>query len=251
MQREHLVDILNNHLTPDSISDTSWNGLQLAGSEEVSKIGLAVDSGQEIFLEAQARQIDFLITHHGLFWKHTNPSLVAWQMARIQSLLTSNTSLYCSHLPLDSHPENGNNVQLIKLLGASPTQAFSDHQGTLIGWLGEFSQTTSLTDITRHLNQELDTNCHVLNHGPHNIKRIAVLSGGGSYQGFYDALNHQADLYLTGDTAELYQVSKDAKINIIFAGHYATETLGLKSLGDYLHKKTDLEVDFIDQPTGL
>jgi putative NIF3 family GTP cyclohydrolase 1 type 2 len=105
--------------------------------------------------------------------------------------------------------------------------------------------------IEEKLNRELNTLCRVLPFGPNNVKTIAVCSGGGSYSGFYSALDAGVDLYITGDAVEIYHTAKDAGVNVIFAGHHATETLGLKALSRVLQKKFGIETVYIDLPTGL
>ena len=192
-----------------------------------------------------------LIVHHGHFWSNHNPSISGWSKERISILYDNDISLYASHLPLDRHKEVGNNAELLKILGASIKKEFLHHKGKNIGWLGERKKAISITEVEKKLNEQIDAKCIVLPFGKKNIKTIAVCSGGGSYGGFYEALALGADLYITGDTAEVYYTAKDSGMNVIFAGHHSTETVGLKALSKVLKKKLKIETTFIDLPTGL
>ncbi len=125
------------------------------------------------------------------------------------------------------------------------------HKGRNIGWIGERKKAASIAEVEKKLVDSLGAECIILPFGKEKIKSIAVCSGGGSYSGFYEALSEGADLYITGDTAEVYYTAKDSAMNVIFAGHHATETVGLKALSRILEKKLKVDVVFIDLPTGL
>jgi len=117
--------------------------------------------------------------------------------------------------------------------------------------MGDFKSGVKMEDIVERLNSELNTKCVVLPFGKKIVKTIGVCSGGGDYKQFFEALDKKLDLYLTGDINEVYHVVKDAGINVIFAGHHATETVGLKALSKVISKKFKVETVFIDLPTGL
>ena len=246
-----IVGFLDTYLKIDDIQDSSWNGLQFEGDPKVEKIAFAVDASAESFEKAVEENAGLLIVHHGHFWQSHNPSISGWSKDRIDVLYKNGLSLYASHLPLDRHKEVGNNAELLKLLGAPIKEEFLFHKGKNIGWIGERKRAISISDIEQKLNDNLKTSCIVLPFGKKNIKTIAVCSGGGSYGGFYEALSSKADLYITGDTAEVYYTAKDSGINVIFAGHHATETVGLKALSKIVEKKLKIETVFIDLPTGL
>lgn len=246
-----VVGFLDNYLKIDEIEDSSSNGLQFEGRSKVEKIAFAVDASVDSFEKAAQENADMLIVHHGHFWGNHNPSIVGWSKKRIDLLYNNNLSLYACHLPLDRHKEVGNNAELLKILGARIKKEFLFHKGKNIGWLGERKKALSLKDVERKLVDSLDTECIILPFGKDNIKSIAVCSGGGSYGGFYEALELNADLYITGDTAEVYYTAKDSGMNVIFAGHHATETVGLKALSKVLERRLKVDVLFIDLPTGL
>lgn len=246
-----VVVFLDEFLKTDDVKDASWNGLQFEGRSEVKKIAFAVDAGMESFERAAGEGADMLVVHHGQFWEFRNPSMVGWTRKRIGLLFENEMSLYCSHNPLDRHSEVGHNAQLLKLMGARITDEFFHYHGKNIGWIGERKSAITLNDMEKKLNKELNTSCTVLPFGPERIKTIAVCSGGGSYSGFYEALDAGVDLYLTGDAVEIYYTAKDAGMNVIFAGHHATETIGLKALAEVVRNRLKVETVFIDLPTGL
>jgi dinuclear metal center YbgI/SA1388 family protein len=250
-QLKKVVYFLDQYLKIDDIKDTCWNGLQVEGKSEVNKIVFAVDASIETFELAIQKQADLIVVHHGHFWHTQNPSIVGWAKERIEILSKHQTSLYACHLPLDRHRRVGNNAQLLKLLGANITNEFLLHEGKNIGWTGTTKNAVSLKQIERKLNAKLNANCIVLPFGKERVKTVAVCSGGGGYGGFYEALNLGIDLYITGDTIEAYYSAKDSKTNVIFAGHHATETLGLKALAEVVTQKFRIQCLFIDLPTGL
>jgi len=248
---EKMVRFLDDYLKTDDVKDGSWNGLQFEGKGTVKKAAFAVDAGVEAFDEAVKQNADLIVVHHGHFWDFRNPSITGWAKERIKILFDNDISLYVSHNPLDRHKEIGHNAEILKLLGAKITDEFFLYHGKNIGWIGEVKKGLPLKEIEEKLNRELNTVCRVLPFGPAKVKTIAVCSGGGSYSGFYNALDAGVDLYITGDAVEIYHTAKDAGINVIFAGHHATETLGLKALSRILQKKFGIETVFIDLPTGL
>jgi dinuclear metal center YbgI/SA1388 family protein len=246
-----VVGFLDDYLKINDIEDSSWNGLQFEGASNVNKIAFAVDASVESFEMAASENADMLIVHHGHFWSNHDPSIKGWTKDRINALYENDLSLYGCHLPLDRHREVGNNAQILKILGAKITKEYLLHKGKNIGWIGERKKAISLKDIEQKLVDTLDAECIILPFGKDKVKSIAVCSGGGSYGGFYEALAQNADLYITGDTAEVYYTAKDSEMNVIFAGHHTTETVGLKALSKVLEKKLKVDVLFIDLPTGL
>lgn len=246
-----VVGFLDKYLKIDEIEDSSWNGLQFEGRSTVKKIAFAVDASVNSFEESIDQGADMLIVHHGHFWSNHNPSITGWSKERISVLYDNDISLYACHLPLDRHKEVGNNAEILKILGAPIKKEFMSHKGKNIGWIGERKKAITLDDVEAKLVDSLNAECIILPFGKEKVKSIAVCSGGGSYSGFYEALAQNADLYITGDTAEVYYTAKDSGMNVIFAGHHATETVGLKALSRVLEKKLKVQTTFIDLPTGL
>jgi len=246
-----IAGFLNEYLKTSDFDDSSWNGLQIEGRENVEKIVFAVDAGAETFERAAAAGADLVIVHHGLFWKNSDPSIADWNKKRIDPLYNNKISLYASHLPLDAHNEVGNNAEILKMLGAKATDEFSRHGGQFIGKIGEMNEHSTIKEIEKKLQDQLGAKCISLSFGTEKIRKIAVCSGAPGYAGFFEALNKDVDLYITGDASEVYMAAKDAGFNAIFAGHHATETAGLKALSAVVEKKFNTENIFIDIPTGL
>ncbi|MBI2022573.1 Nif3-like dinuclear metal center hexameric protein [Candidatus Daviesbacteria bacterium] len=258
MKRDDLVKWLDEYLKINEVEDGSWNGLQAEGSIEVKKIALGVDAGLDLFKKAAEDKTDLIIVHHGMFWKNWNPSIVSANKQsfspnkdRVEFLLKSGLSLYAAHLPLDRHKEVGNNAMLLKIIGARITDEFDIAEGKNTSWLGEFKKEKSLKEIVENLKKSLQTECKIIPFGKKEIKKVAVCTGGGGYSTHQLAFESGVDLYITGDPIEVYQWDKDAKFNVIFAGHYATETLGVKALGEVIKNKFDVNIEFIDIPTGF
>jgi len=248
---KEIVGFLDEYLEINEFEDRSWNGLQFEGKSEVKKILFAVDAGIETFQKAVEEKADMIIVHHGHFWKTIDPSIRAENKERMNILFKNEISLYGAHLPLDSHKEVGNNAQLLKIMGAKIKEEFGDNNGKKVSWLGELEKEKSFKEIEEIINKKLGVKSKALNFGKEKIKTIAVCSGGGGYPTFAEALSKKVDLYLTGDSMEVYHLVKDSKFNVIFAGHHTTETIGIKALSDVVSKKFEIETIFVDIPTGL
>ncbi|VVB61393.1 GTP cyclohydrolase 1 type 2 [uncultured archaeon] len=242
---------LDNYLKTDDVSEESWNGLQIEGKPEVKKIAFAVDASIDTFKKAIKEKADLVVVHHGQFWKSENPSIAGWIKERIDILYKNGVSLYVAHLPLDRHREVGHNALLLKLMGAKISEEFLEEHEKNIGWIGERQKPVALQKIVSTLNSELSTKCKVLSFGKKNIRKIAVCSGGGNDEDFFEVLHENVDLYVSGDSIDVYSTAKDAKMNVIFAGHYASETIGMKALAKVLAKKFGVKTVFVDVPTGL
>lgn len=245
-----LVNYLNKYLEVDKVGDGSWNGLQFEGSENVKKIAVAVDSGASVFQAAADAKADLLIVHHGLLWKGNDPSINGIMKKRMDILFKSNMSLYVSHLPLDVHGIVGNNIELIKTMKAKKSGTFLENGG-FKSFTGKFEKSISIEKITSRLCKELNTECKVLPFGKDKIKTVGVLTGASNRSCVEEAVSLGLDLYVTGEEIDIYQYVKDAEINVIFAGHNATETLGVNALRKHLEKKFTVKSEFIDMPTSL
>ena len=245
-----IINYLDEYLTVADFTDDSWNGLQFESKPNVNHIATAVDASADAFSQAARIKTDLLIVHHGQFWKQANPSFSNWQKERLDILFANSVSLYASHLPLDRHPEVGNNAQILKLLGAKITNDFHISNGNNIGWVGQIKE-TPLTEIVKTINAKLSTKSRVLPYGPETIKNIGVCSGGGGSQSIFEAIQSKVDLYISGDPVYVNTIAKDAGMNAIFAGHYHTETVGVKALGNHLSKKYNIQHTFIDLPPSF
>jgi dinuclear metal center YbgI/SA1388 family protein len=229
--------------------DESSNGLQIEGKPAVRKIGLAVDACEYVFNKVSEKNIDFLIVHHGLIWGGLK-NLRGVTKKRIKRLFDADTSLYACHLPLDWHPEYGNNTQLLRLLGIRKKGEFGSYHGKNIGYWGRTERGVLLEEFAAKVDNVLKTSSAVINFGK-KVRNVGVVSGGGG-SAIHDAEKYGLDTFLTGEPSHsAYSFAEEMKINLVFAGHYATETIGVKAVGDMLIKKYGVQVEFIDHPTGL
>ena len=242
-----ITEFLNEELDINVIEDSSCNGLQVENEGEITKIGFAVDACLESFEKATQSGCQMLIVHHGMIWDGLK-SIRRDTYKRIKHLINNNLALYAMHLPLDMHNKYGNNVELAKILNLENIKAFGYHNKKAIGFMGETS--TTLEDIKNKL-KEKGMKTDSLDFGPNEIKKVAVVSGGGSKES-YQAIAVGVDLYITGEPVHyLYHLAKENKINIIFGGHYETEVWGVKALMPLLKEKFNVEVEFIDVPTTI
>lgn len=249
MQRDELVRYLNRYLRIDAIADYGPQGLQVEGANEVTRIAFTVDAGQPCIEAAIKVGAQMHLVHHGLFWGNTE--LIRGAFGRkIQRLMQANLNLYAAHLPLDAHPEVGNNVELARVLDLAVESWFCQVKGTDIGVLTAAAEGTTVQSLAQTIKQRLGVEPRVLAHGPVAVQRVAVVSGGAA-SSIKEAAALGADTFITGETSHShYYDAIEQGVNVFFAGHYATETVGLKALGRHLHGKFGLETMFIDLPTG-
>lgn len=250
-ERNSITSYLDELLPTKGLEDPSWNGLQVEGKEDVQTIVLGVTAGKELFARAAEMKADYIVVHHGHFWRYGTPALTGWEKQRIDVLLQNEMSLYASHLPLDKHPHIGNNSQMLQLLGADITEDFIAHGDMTSSYIGVIKRGAHIEEIANKLESGLQTTCITLPFGPPIVRTVAVCSGGGGYKAFAEAVDKKVDVFITGDTAEIYNDAKDSGTSVIFAGHHATERLGVQALGKLLQKTFDVAVEFIDVPTGL
>ena len=204
----------------------AFNGLQMANGGTVSKIGAAVDAGLVLFQRAVEAGVDFLIVHHGMYWDMPRP-LTGTAYERVAVLVKGNCALYSNHLPLDAHPEIGNNVLLARQLGLSPSRGFYPNEG---GDIGVIAANASPRDALRRRLEDLYSRVIALEFGSEMPREVAFCSGSGN-----GALGHLAaagvDTLITGELREeQYNRAQEEKLNIYLCGHYATEVHAVRAL---------------------
>jgi dinuclear metal center YbgI/SA1388 family protein len=250
MKRDELVAHLDSYLHVKETEDSSNHGLQVEGAEEVTRLAFAVDAGLAAFEGARAAGAQMLIVHHGLFW--SKPIMVTGiHRRRLQSLFDGHLSLYAVHLPLDFHEKVGNNATLARWLDLEKTAPFGDYKGNPAGIAGQLAEACSLDRFVAHVEASLrETVIQVWPFGSETVQRIGVVSGGAGFL-VSQAAEAGVDVYLTGEVSHsVYHEAQELGLNVVYGGHYATETAGLKSLAEYLHERFGLETAFLDFPTG-
>ena len=247
MKLEEIVQFLDDYLKVSEFQDDSWNGLQVEGPEEVEVIATAVDASFRTFERAREWRAQLLLVHHGLFWGKPFP-LVGVDFSRIEALIKNGIGLYACHLPLDAHPEVGNNALLSGMLNLKNIEPFGYYKGTRIGCAGILPQPLTLDEIKENLEEKLKNKIEVWGFGKKEIRSVAIISGeAGSIM--KEGLG-KYDLLITGGAGlSLFRLVEDASQSILFAGHYATETLGIKALGELLASKFSLKHTFLDLPS--
>ncbi len=245
-----LVSFLDSELGLSEFpKDESINGLQVEGKERVARIGVAVDACEYIFRGAAAKGIDFLLVHHGLIWGGIR-SIRGTARKRIKALLDSDVSLYACHLPLDWHPKYGNNAELLRVLSIRKKGEFGIYHGKRIGYWGRTDSPMSMNEFVKRVDKTIGTRSSHIDFGK-KVRNVGVVSGGG-WSAIQDAEALGVDTFLTGEPSHsAYTLAEEMKVNLIFAGHYATETLGVRAVGKMLKNKFGLPVEFIGHPTGL
>jgi dinuclear metal center YbgI/SA1388 family protein len=251
VNRSELVTYLDNYLRIAEIQDYGPQGLQVeADNEHVQRLALAVDTAPAVIKAAAVWGADMLLVHHGILWR-TVERLAGPLGHRLRLVLANRINLYAAHLPLDAHPEVGNNAVLARLLDVAPETWWAAPTGTPIGILGQVPNNTTLAAFHRRVEKKLSTIVRVLEGGPPVIERVAILSGAGAADAA-EAHALGADTFLTGETSHAhYWAAADYGLNILYAGHYATETVGVQALGAHLQTKFGLETKFFDFPTAM
>jgi dinuclear metal center YbgI/SA1388 family protein len=231
--------------------DSSLNGLQVDNDGgDIQKIAFAVDASLETFKRAAQGGAGMLFVHHGLFWGTPLP-LRGNHRRRIQFLLEHNLALYAVHLPLDQHPTLGNNAGLVELLGIENPEPFGLYHGRKIGYQGKLKTPLTIEEAVNRIAFQGNPPLGVYPFGEGENRTCAVVSGGGAAEAM-EALEEGIDLYITGETShEIYHQILEGHINMISGGHYATEVWGVRRVMERCAAELDMEVEFIDVPTGL
>jgi len=224
------------------------NGLQIENSGRVTKIGAAVDVSTRALTAAAKKEVDLLIVHHGLFWPGLQTVTGAFHR-QLKLVFENDIALYSAHLPLDVHPDVGNNAQLASALGFKSTEPFFEEKGSLIGVKARSSQPRDV--FVRKLRKVLGGPIKAFNFGPKVATRIGIVTGGAGSEIFRVAQD-RLDTFVTGEAPHWAAVAaEELRMNLLVGGHYATETFGVKALAAHLSKRFKVPWEFLDFSTGL
>lgn len=228
--------------------DGAVNGLQVERQGSVKRIAAAVDASFATVQLAADAGADLLIVHHGLFWNERHPWTGAhYRLLRL--LMDSNLAVYSVHLPLDVHPTLGNNARLCAELGFKRLDPFLSERGIHVGL--KTRTTVSLKQLATRLGKAVHGPVHVIPAGPTSCRRVGVVTGGAGGE-LRKAAEEGVDTFITGEGPHwTHALAEELGVNVLYAGHYATETFGVKSLSEHLARKFKLSWAFLDHPTGL
>jgi dinuclear metal center YbgI/SA1388 family protein len=231
--------------------DDSLNGVQVGRREgEIKLVAFAVDACAETIRRAADAGAQALFVHHGLFWG-ARSRLEGAQLERVRLLLDSDLALYACHLPLDKHPEVGNNAVLARLLGLKDIRSFGPYHGVELGYAGSFDPPIGLDEAVARVLPDGARPRTLIPGTRSGLRSAAVVSGGGAMNAL-DALAEGIDLFVTGESSHnVYHSVLESGAAFLAAGHYATETWGVKAVAERLGRETGLGTVFIDLPTGL
>ncbi len=250
MNNLKLEQLINQKLSSDKINDYAPNGLQVEGKTEIKKIITGVTASQALIDYAISQNADAILVHHGYFWKSENPCIRGMKGKRIKTLLVNDMNLYGYHLPLDVHPELGNNAQLAKLLDIENLQPLEKGAVSIPVW-GELKEPMTGEKFAEKIEKVLNRKPLIcIENGPHLIRKIGICTGGG--QGYIDLAAEQGcDAFITGEVSEqTIHSAREQGLHFFSAGHHATERYGIKALGEWLAKEYGFDVEFkdIDNP---
>jgi dinuclear metal center YbgI/SA1388 family protein len=239
-------------LEPARFNDYGPNGLQVPGCDQVERIATGVSASVELFEHAIASQAQLLLVHHGLFWGHGPGSIDLAMKQRLRLLFEADMSLAAYHLPLDAHMAIGNNALIADGLGAELVQPFALHDGEPIGVLAQLAgEGMAAHELFAQVHRLTSREPLVFDAGPANVRRVAIVSGAGASY-LPEAVRLGAEAFVTGEPAERVMAeAREAQIHFVAAGHYATETFGIKRLGEHLSERFDVEHVFLDVPNPI
>jgi len=250
VKRNEIVEFCNEYLKADTFNDYCHNGLQIEGRENISKIVIGVSLSRQFIEKAIDEKADMIIVHHGLFKSQLGdpPRIVGIFKNRIKLLIEHDINLCGYHLPLDAHPEIGNNISLARLLELRNLEHLNSPYYGEIGYIGDLKENMKFIDFLAYVNTMLNTQSYILAAGHELVKKVGIISGGSSIE-YSEAYKQGADTFITGDIKEnIVREVEEIGMNFINAGHYNTEKLGIQNLGKLVSERFNVEMKFIDIP---
>lgn len=245
-----VTEYLDRYLRTTEIQDypTAFNGLQVEGTRPVRRIAAAVDASEQAIQRAIRNDADLLIVHHGMFWDGGAP-VTGRLYRKLKLLIESGLALYSSHLPLDVHPEVGNNPLLANALGIAVKGTFGQYKGLALGVWGMLD--VSRETLAARMDDLLGQRIRIIPGGAETLQRVGVVTGSGA-SAMGEALSIGLDALVTGEGQHhTYYDAMEKGINLYYGGHYATETFGVKALSEHLSRRFGFVWEFIDDPSGL
>jgi len=246
MQLNKLVSHLDQKLEIARFSDHSNNGLQVANSGRVTRVCVGVDATLPFFEQAVACGADLVICHHGLSWGDSLKRITGLNHRLLSFLLRHDVARWACHLPLDAHLQLGNNARLAMALGLRSRAAAFDYHGQKIGIRGVLPRPIPFKDFQKRVQAVVGNDVRALDFGPALVRKVGIVSGGAPSE-IAEAIELGLDVYVTGESSlRAYNLADQEGINAIFAGHYSTEKFGVLAVGEWIHRRFGLPVEFVD-----
>lgn len=243
----HCDGLLDIHAT----RDFGPNGLQVEGRRTVRKVVTGVSSCLELFERARELNADAVLVHHGLFWDGMPRQITGVLYRRVAALIESGMHLVAYHLPLDRHAELGNNILAAKGLGLYSIEPFAKYEGAPIGFRGRYPEPIAVAELVARAEKLFGQAPLAFLGGAADVSTVGIVSGGAQSE-VHQAIATGLDAYITGEASEwVMNIAREAKIHYLAAGHYATERLGIRALGDHLAQRFGLEHEFVDVPNPV
>ena len=243
---DSLVALLDQTLKVADFHDSSNNGLQIANGGAVTKVVAGVDASLRLLKEAAARGADCVVCHHGLSWGDSLKRITGLNHRLVSYAIEHDIAVYAVHIPLDAHPLYGNNAQLCKALGLSHQKPAFAYHGETIGFTAAYPQAIPFSAFCERVRVAVNPDIRVLDFGKRTVRTVGVVSGGASDM-IDQAAALGADAYLTGEPSlQGYNLAEHLDQNVVFAGHYATETFGVRALAGLITRRLKVPAEFVD-----
>lgn len=251
MEIRTLVEYCDRLLDSAGSPDFGPNGLQVEGSREVRRIVTGVSACLELFERARELEADAVLVHHGLFWEGSPRVLTGHQYRRVAALIEGGLHLVAYHLPLDRHAEIGNNILAAKELGLFSAEPFAEYRGQPIGFRGRFPEGLPVAELVGRCRELFGQEPLAFLAGPSTVSSVGIVSGGAEGE-IYQAIAAGLDAFVTGEASEwVMHVARENGIHFLACGHYATERLGIRALGEHVAQRFGLEHRFVDLPNPV
>jgi dinuclear metal center YbgI/SA1388 family protein len=250
--RDTIIDFLDELLDSRSFEDYGPNGLQVPGATEVTRVVTAVSAHQELFEKAAAAGAQLVLCHHGIFWGQGNGPIDERMKRRLKTLFDADMSLAAYHLPLDAHAQVGNNALICRALGFDPVSQFGASRGRPLGWLGRTSgDPLPLAELLERCRTTFGRDVLHLPGDRDAVRTLGVVSGGGD--GFFgEAIELGADAFVSGEPSEPAMAdARESGVHFIAAGHWASETFGIRRLGELLAERFGVDHEFVSVPNPV
>jgi len=249
--RDEIIRFLDELLDARGFPDYGPNGLQIPGAREVARVATGVSAQLELFERAAGAGAQLVIAHHGLFWDFHPRTISPAMKERLRLLFDADISLAGYHLPLDAHPEVGNNALLCEALGLERAEPFGVHHGRAVGFVGRNREGVPAAELLERVERVTERAPFSWDAGPELVRSVGIVSGGAA-SSFREAIELGLDAFLTGEPAEHVMAdAREARVHFIAAGHYATETFGVRRLGELVAERFGVEHEFLDVPNPI